>query len=108
MCFDNSRIQGEDQASKIKLLHFIMTLAAVRHKAVALLLLNHCLLLLYFLWRFCAWSLFCCAVLSAGIERTGLEVIKLEFIRRLKIMRNDWLLADTCLQAANHCSLFLV
>ena len=36
----------------------------------------------------------------------GLEVIKLEFILRLKIKRNDWLLADTCPQAANHCDLF--
>ena len=38
--------------------------------------------------------------------RSGLEVIKLEFILRLKIKRNDWLLADTCLPAANHCALF--
>ena len=38
----------------------------------------------------------------------GLEVIKLEFILRLKIKRNDWLLADTCPQAANHCALVLV
>ena len=36
----------------------------------------------------------------------GLEVINLEFIPKLKIKRNDWLLADTCLQAANHCALF--
>ena len=36
----------------------------------------------------------------------GLEVIKLEFILRLRIKRNDWLLADTCPQAANHCALF--
>ena len=36
----------------------------------------------------------------------GLEVIKLEFILRLKIKRNDWLLADTCLQAANQYALF--
>ena len=36
----------------------------------------------------------------------GLEVIKLEFILRLKIKRNDWLPGDTCLQAANHCILF--
>ena len=36
----------------------------------------------------------------------GLEVIKLEFILRLKIKRNDWLLVDTCPQAANHCPLF--
>ena len=36
----------------------------------------------------------------------GLEVIKLEFNLRLKIKRNDWLLADECPQAANHCTLF--
>ena len=40
--------------------------------------------------------------------RPGLEVIKLEFILRLKIKRNDWLLVDTCQQEANHCALFLV
>ena len=39
-------------------------------------------------------------------SRPGLEVIKLEFILRLKIKHNDWLLADTCPQAANHCALF--
>ena len=39
---------------------------------------------------------------------SGLEVIKFEFILRLKIKRNDWLLADTCPQAANHCALFCV
>ena len=37
---------------------------------------------------------------------SGLEVIKLEFILRLKIKRNDWLLADTCPQAANQYALF--
>ena len=31
---------------------------------------------------------------------TGLEVIKLEFILRLKIKCNEWLLGDTCPQAA--------
>ena len=36
----------------------------------------------------------------------GLEVIKLEFILKLKIKRNDWLFADTCPQAANHCTFF--
>ena len=36
----------------------------------------------------------------------GPEVIKLEFILRLKIKHNDWLLADTCPQVANHCALF--
>ena len=35
-----------------------------------------------------------------------LEVIKLEYSLRLKIKRNDWLLADTCPQSANHCPLF--
>ena len=40
------------------------------------------------------------------ITRPGLEVIKLEYSLRLKIKRNDWLLADTCPQAANHCALF--
>ena len=38
----------------------------------------------------------------------GLEVIKLEFILRLKIKHTDWVPADTCLQAANHCALFWV
>ena len=36
----------------------------------------------------------------------GLEVIKLEYSLRLEIKRNDWLLVDTCPQAANHCALF--
>ena len=36
----------------------------------------------------------------------GPEVIKLEYSLKLKIKRNDWLLADTCPQAANHCALF--
>ena len=41
-------------------------------------------------------------------QMTGLEVIKLEYSLRLKIKSNDWLLADTCPQAANHCALFRV
>ena len=36
----------------------------------------------------------------------GLEVIKREYSLRLKIKRSDYLLADTCPQAANHCTLF--
>ena len=40
------------------------------------------------------------------IATPGLEVIKLEFILKLKIKSNDWLLADTCPQASNHCALF--
>ena len=46
---------------------------------------------------------------SSDIRRNtepGLEVIKLEYKLRLKIKRNDWLLADTCPQTANHCALF--
>ena len=42
--------------------------------------------------------------MAAGTS--GLEVIKLELILRLKIKRNDWLHADTCPQAANQCALF--
>ena len=33
---------------------------------------------------------------TAKINKEGLKVIKLEFILRLRIKRNDWLLADTC------------
>ena len=40
------------------------------------------------------------------IGEAGLEVIKLEFILKLKIKRNDWLLVHTCPQATNHCVLF--
>ena len=38
--------------------------------------------------------------------KSGLGVIKLESILRHKIKRNDWLIADTCPQAANNCALF--
>ena len=38
--------------------------------------------------------------------QSDLEVIKLEFILKLKMKHNDWLLADACPQAANHCALF--
>ena len=37
---------------------------------------------------------------------SGPEVVKLEFILKLKIKSNDWLLLDKCLQAANHYALF--
>ena len=43
---------------------------------------------------------------KVGESSSGLEVIKLEFIIKFKIKPNDWLLADTCPQAANHCALF--
>ena len=39
-------------------------------------------------------------------ETSGLEVITHDYSLRLKIKRNDWLLADTCPQAAKHCTLF--
>ena len=42
-----------------------------------------------------------CSILG----KPGLEVIKIEYSLRLKIKRNDWLLVDTCPQAANHCAL---
>ena len=38
--------------------------------------------------------------------KSGLEVINFEYSLQLKIKRNDWLLADTCPQAANHCASF--
>ena len=38
--------------------------------------------------------------------KAGIKVIKLEYSIRLKLKHNDWLLADTCRQAANHCALF--
>ena len=43
---------------------------------------------------------------SVIVALHGLEVIKLEFILRLKKSANDWLLADTCPQTANHYALF--
>ena len=51
-------------------------------------------------------SSFSCAIITPEGERTGPKVIKLEYRVKLKIKRNDWLLADTCPQAANHCALF--
>ena len=44
--------------------------------------------------------------LYSGNLQPGPEVIKLEFILKLKIKRTDWLLADMCPQVANHCALF--
>ena len=43
---------------------------------------------------------------QSQIRLPGLKVIKLEYILRLKIKRNDWLIVDTCPQAANHYALF--
>ena len=44
-------------------------------------------------------------LLSKHEVSPGLEVIKIEFILKLKIKCNGWLLVDTCPQAANHCTL---
>ena len=40
-----------------------------------------------------------------GSYKSGIEVITLEYSIKLKIKRNDWLLAE-CHQATNHCGLF--
>ena len=48
----------------------------------------------------------CRRVWTQNLFRPGLEVIKLEYSLKLKIKRNDLLLAETCPQAANHCALF--
>ena len=46
-------------------------------------------------------------VIKAEVRHSPcLEIIKLEYSLRLKIKRNNWLLADMCPQAANHCTLF--
>ena len=37
----------------------------------------------------------------------GPEVIKLEFILKLKIKHNVWMLVNTCPQSANHCYFIL-
>ena len=49
---------------------------------------------------------FCNYDIGQHMKSTGLEVIKLEYSLKLKIKRNDWLLADTCPQTANHCAFF--
>ena len=55
------------------------------------------------------FAISCCYFLVDMCRFKGnpdLKVIKLEYILRLKIKRNDWLIADTCPQSANHCTLF--
>ena len=42
----------------------------------------------------------------ASMATSGLEAIKLEVVLKLKLKRDDWLLADTCPQETNHCALF--
>ena len=44
-------------------------------------------------------------VLFASMKRSGPKVIKLEYSLKLKIKRNDWLLADTSSHSIN-CALF--
>ena len=46
--------------------------------------------------------------MNLWILPSGLEVIKPEFILKLKIKRNDRMHADACPQAANHCAVFWV
>ena len=48
---------------------------------------------------YCVFDFSVCHVLVCGLRSVvfpGPEVIKLEFILRLGIKRNDWLLGDTC------------
>ena len=54
-----------------------------------------------------AYRLFFSMHIASGgrYVESGLEVITFEFILKLKIKRNGWLLADTCPQATNHCAL---
>ena len=68
-------------------------------------------------WYMYIWIKFCIFILRLSSHwfakrfysrPAGLEVIKLESNLRLKIKSNDWLLADTCPQAANHCASFWV
>ena len=59
------------------------------------------------MWSGIATFLGCtCTYLFLDRITAGLEVVKLENNLRLKIKHNDWLLADTCPLAANHCALF--
>ena len=45
---------------------------------------------------------------SINALRIGLEVIKLKFILKLKIKRNDWLLAVTCPISRTEARIFLL
>ena len=45
---------------------------------------------------------------SVSLHPTQNKALWFAACRQLKIKRNDWLLADTCTQAANHCTLFWV
>ena len=77
----------------------------VKRELVALLWLSSwCLAIVSALWLFLAvpWVGLRCVI----VVFTGLEVMNLEYSLRLKVKRNDWLLADTCPQAANQCALF--
>ena len=47
-----------------------------------------------------------CTYFEIIYRYNSLEVIKLEFILKLKIKRNDWLLVDTCPQATNRYAFF--
>ena len=62
-------------------------------------------ILLVLIWHMLSDGKSCCWQ-DKRLSHPGLEVIKREFILRLKIKHNDWLLADTCPQSANQCALF--
>ena len=52
------------------------------------------------------WGQHVSEISSEATKTLGLDVIKLEYSLKLKIKCNDWLLVDTCPQAANHGALF--
>ena len=51
---------------------------------------------------------FCCLLITFAysLDPDQASVLKLIYSLKLKIKCNDWLLADTCQQAANLCALF--
>ena len=66
-------------------------------------------------WSNFQWKPIFCLFLSGSFTQVllytntesngpGLDVIRLEYSIKLKMKSNDWLLANTCPQAANHCA----
>ena len=80
MPLDRKRLLGH-----VETIQFILGVTDnVCYKAVILLLLSHCLLLLkLFFFGFCVWSLFCCAVLNAGTSSAITSPGKRELIALL-------------------------
>ena len=76
-----------------------MVYAAVRHKAVDMLLLIHCLLLLPLFIGVCLWSLFSCAVCSV---LSSFAIMRADcFTCLLDVM---WL-SVFCVKSSRHCGL---